>query len=184
MCKRNEEIINYILKLLLKEKEKEYYCHIQFVHLIGLHLTKRFGGDSYTVEIACLLHDIGRDNEIDGESHPEASLRIATQILENFGICAEHTKIIKQCIVNHGMEVTPQYIEEKIVITSDAASKVVYHEAFMLMCKKTTCSERAAWGLGYVEKGFQKILFDEYKLEVQHGYLKLKDTYSKVLERL
>ena len=173
--------MKHINELLLNEKEKEYQCHIQFVRDIGLKLTDRYGGDAYAVEIACLLHDIGRDKEIEGEPHAHASVRIARAIFQQFNMCNEHAELILRCIFNHGMEDEPISTEEKIVITADSASKVQHHEAFMLMCKKLTFNERAIWGLKYLDKGFSKILFPEYKKELQPKYMVINETYAQVL---
>lgn len=72
-------------------------------------------------------------------------------------------------------------LEEKIIVTADAASKVIYHQAFMLMCKKETFSERATWGLEYLEKGMKNIQFASLRKEIQPIYKRYEEIYRQVL---
>jgi len=71
------EFRNKITDILLREKRKEYLCHIQYVVEIGSRLAKEYNVDRDVIETACLLHDIGRDKELSGENHPQAGRRIA-----------------------------------------------------------------------------------------------------------
>lgn len=70
-----------ITSVLLREKKKEYVCHIQYVVEIGLRLTEKYKADRDVIEAACLLHDIGRDKELPGESHSQAGKRMVKEIL-------------------------------------------------------------------------------------------------------
>ncbi len=169
-----------IIQRLLNEKEKEYYCHIQFVVKLGLKLSRTHNVDSRVIELSCLLHDIGRDHEEGEEDHADAGARISTKILENLPISKNEKSIIVACVKNHN-KILPEYsLEEKIVITADAASKVVYHEAFMLLCKKQTYTEKLAWGQKYLEKGYKKILFPEYKDRITKRYETINKVYQEV----
>ena len=171
-----------VMTKLLAEKEKEYHCHIRFVRDIGIRLASEYGADPKLIEIACLLHDIGREHEIGEEDHGDAGARIAAPVLGEGPFDVTQQALILRCIANHCKEVPEEglSVEEKIVITADAASKVLFHEAFMLMCKKQTYQERLAWARKYLEKGYRNILFPAYREEVRPRYEIIKEIYNAV----
>lgn len=170
---------------LRAEKEKEYRCHVRYVRDIGLRLAREYGADPRLVETACLLHDIGRDHEADGEDHGDAGARIASPLLADSGFTPPERALILSCIKNHCKQPPDDglRLEEKIVVTADGASKVLFHEAFVLMCKKQTYEERLAWSLKYLEKGYRNILFPAYREEVRPRYEIIRQIYDRVVEQ-
>lgn len=174
--------IKKIINLLLKETKKEYLCHLRYVAEIGLRLAKEHGGlDLDVIEASCLLHDIGRDKEFPGEDHAETGRRIAKEVLKNSKFTEEQKQKIYLCISSHGSDEVPKTIEEQIIRSADAGSKVEYHEAFMLMCKKTIYEERLAWGMKYLHKGFNKISILWYKKKVRPKYESINEIYQNIL---
>lgn len=169
-----------ILERLHQEKEKELHCHVQFVVRIGLELAKQFAVDSKIIELSCLLHDIGRDLEIGDEDHGDAGARIAQEILVKASIPPEEIAVILDCIRFHNKELPHYTLEQKIVITADSASKVQYHEAFMLLCKKQTYDEKLSWGKKYLEKGYNNTILSEYKHIVEEKYRTIKKIYDAI----
>jgi len=174
------ELKGKILNLIQQDHKKEYLCHIQYVLEIGLRLAKQYNVDSNIIEAACLLHDIGRDKELPGEDHAQTSRRMAEEILKDSDFTEEQKQKIFACILAHGSEEIPKSTEEQIVRTADAGSKVEYHEAFILMCKKATYEERLAWGSKYLEKGYKNISFEDYKKTVESKYLSIKKVYNQI----
>lgn len=174
------ELKKKIINILRKEKKKEYLCHIQYVVEIGSRLAKKYHVDQDIIEAACLLHDIGRDKELPGEKHCQAGKRIAEELLTNTNFNDNQKEIIFSCILSHNSQEIPVSIEEQIVRTSDGGSKVEYHEAFMLLCKKNTYEERLAWGMKYLEKGYSNISLESYKKEVEQKYFSIADIYKKI----
>lgn len=173
--------IKKIIDFLLKETKKEYVCHIRYVAQIGLQLAKEHGGLGLDViEVACLLHDVGRDKELPGEDHAETGKRIAEEVLRDSKFTEEQKEKIYLCISSHGSEEVPLTIEEQIIRSADAGSKVEYHEAFMLMCKKTTYEERLLWGMKYLQKGFDKISISWYKEKVRQKYDSINEIYQSI----
>ncbi len=170
---------NAVLDVILRDKSKEYNCHIKFVVEIALKLANEFKCDRQTVEIAALLHDIGRDQEKGAETHPEAGERIASKLIEEISPGLPEKEIILSCIRNHGSN--GKSVEEKIIASADAASKVIYHLAFMLMCKKDTFEERAEWGLKYLEKGMKKISILSLRKQASSYYKEYRKIYKQVL---
>ena len=169
------------LKLNIPNMTKEYRCHIQFVIKIAIDLAKKMGVDVKIVEIAALFHDVGRGKERENESHPEAGARIVEEIIDKLTPNISEKEIILNCIKNHSGKNPVMTTEEKIIITADGASKIIYHQAFMLMCKKESFEERAAWGLKHLEKNINKILFPEFKKEIEPIYKKYKEIYGEVI---
>lgn len=169
-----------IIKKLLTEKEKEYFCHVQFVCQIGLELAKKYKVNRKLIEISCLLHDIGRSQEIGDEDHADAGARMSKPILDNTFFSKAEREAILLCVKNHNKHISNPSIEEKIVITADCASKVLFHEAFMLLCKKQTYQQKLEWGQQYLEKGYKNIPIPEYKFLVKPKYKEIKKIYSQI----
>jgi len=169
-----------ILKEVLKEHGKEYACHLQYVVKIGMTLADIHGVNKECIEIACLLHDIGRGLKSETQTHEEIGYEISKELLRESPFTNEEKEIILSAILHHNSVEVPSSMEEKIVRTADSGSKVEYHEAFMLMCKKETYKERLEWGIKYLEKGYLKICLPEYKELVTEKYNSIKHTYTGV----
>lgn len=174
------ELRNKIMNILMEEKKKEYVCHIQYVVHIGLRLATESKVDLDIIETACLLHDIGRDKELEGEEHNQTGRRIAEEILVNSNFNKKQKEKIYECILLHGSDYVPESIEAQIVRSADAGSKVEYHEAFMLMCKKSTFEDRLAWGMKYLNKGFKNISIEFYKKELEKKYYSINKIYQNI----
>ncbi len=177
----DETLRKTLLDALMAEKSKEYACHVQYVAQIGARLAHELGADEAVVEAACLLHDIGRDKELSGEEHAQTSVRIARELLERSSFSDSQRELIFESILSHGSDTIPEKIEAQIVRSADAGSKVEFHEAFMLMCKKPTYEERLAWGMRYLEKGYSKISIEAYKARLQEKYNSISAIYKSTL---
>ena len=178
----DQELKEYLMGIILKENKKEYVCHLQYVVEIGMRLANAYPSvDPLVIEVACLLHDIGRDKELPGEVHAQTGHRLGGEILKNTQLSEDQKKNILSCILLHNSDDIPETIEQQIVRTADAGSKVEYHEAFMLMCKKPTYNERLAWGIKYLEKGYKKICIDSYQVQIQKKYEMIHSIYEKTL---
>lgn len=171
------------LDFLLTNKVKEYRCHIQFVTEIAIDFARQFQTDPKTMEVASLFHDIGRGREKEGESHEETSARMAEQLMQKLTPDLPEQEIILKSIRHHNNKVLLTTTEEKILVSADGASKVIYHQAFMLMCKKEDFTERAVWGKEYLEKGMKNILYPSLREEVLPFYNKYRRIYQKVLRK-
>lgn len=141
--KTTDHLILHAQTFLMEDKLKEWSCHVQFVRDIAMQLQQKYGGDALVIEVAAILHDVGRGRELDGEHHSLAGMREAKVFLDGYALDEQQKLLILQCIKNHGAEEPPQTLEEKIIISADSASKIVYHTCFMLMCKKENTVSRA-----------------------------------------
>lgn len=169
------------VKRISKQQPNEFSCHISFVVKLSSVLAKKYCPESVeTVKIAALLHDVGRGREIEGESHAQAGSRLA-RIWLHRKLEQAQIDIITRCIEFHNSPRPNATVEENVVTTADALSKVVFHEAFMLLCKKTTPEERAIWGQKYLRKGYALILFPHELRDTAEKYIELDNLYSEVL---
>jgi hypothetical protein len=180
----NDEYRSTLLRKVFKENRKEYACHLQYVVDIGLRLARKFDADADVIETACLLHDIGRDKELPGEVHAQSGYRIAKELLAGGPFSSAQTNAILTAILHHNSDEVPGDVASQIVRTADAGSKVEYHEAFMLMCRKPTHQERLAWGMKYLEKGYAKICFDTYRQKIENKYQDIKSMYQQTLSKV
>lgn len=181
MCSENLELLKRTITYIQNKHEKEFYCHTQFVLKIGRYLLDRYGGNKFVVEVSCILHDIGNRDELAGDYHGESSMPITNNILNVAEICPAHKALILQCIKNHDGLNKPASIEERIVITADAISKLIYHEAFMLLCEKDTFRKRAQWGIKCLELAISRSQFHDYTTECLSRYKWLKAMYIEIL---
>jgi putative nucleotidyltransferase with HDIG domain len=173
-----------IMDVVLKDNKKEYACHLQYVVEAGLRLAKEYKVDEDVIETACLLHDIGRDKELPGEVHSQTSHRLVADILADSPLSEAQRENVLACVLLHNSEETPETIEQQIVRSADAGSKVEYHEAFMLMCKKQTYEEHLAWGMKYLEKGYRKTCLESYRSRIQEKYEAINLIYQRTLETI
>jgi putative nucleotidyltransferase with HDIG domain len=178
------ELKSKIIAILLKEKKKEYLCHIQYVVKIALSLAQELGVDISLIETACWLHDIGRGRELPGEKHAETGKRMAEEILRDTEFTEEQKQKIYSCILSHNSQTVPLSIEEQIVRTADGGSKIEYHEAFMLLCRKETYEERLVWGIKYLEDGFSSISIDSYRRQIESKYVSIIGLYNNILRMI
>jgi putative nucleotidyltransferase with HDIG domain len=175
-----ESTVEKIKQIVQNTHAKEYACHVQFVAKIGCELAEKYNADKLVVELACLLHDIGRHLEKEGEGHEQAGARVAQDILKDIAISTERKNLILKCIINHNAISGLESVEEQIVSTADGASKILHHEAFMLMCKKENHVDRLLWGQKYLEKGYKQILLPEVLTQVHKKYAEITMIYNMV----
>ena len=167
------EIIGYM--------PKEYYCHLQFVHLMARELMRTRPCDREVVEVASILHDYGRVPDGDNSSHAEIGSKKAESFLLNLGYDNAITQHISRCILMHNKTEGFATLEEEIIMNADQISKIVYHEAFMLLVKKETFEERARWGIKYLDKGYAHTTFEDVKKKYKHIYLQKREVLQRVL---
>jgi len=170
-----------VKKEIIAYMPKEYYCHLQFAHLVACDLQKQKGGDLEIIEIAAIAHDYGRVPEGDNANHAEiGSEKIKAFLLaQNYAI--GKVEQVATCTLMHNKKIGFSSLEEEIVANADQLSKLLYHEAFMLLVKKETYQDRALWALKYLDKGFQSISFTEIREQYRPLYESKKAVFEKIL---
>ena len=120
-------------ELLLKiEKFAKAYCkqdpedpnlwenHVQLVRKFALKLAEIEGADKQVVEIAAMLHDIGKYKG--RNDHAIRSYELSKAFLKDFDLPQEKKELILKCILKHRSKfsVENNEIEVKVVQSADA----------------------------------------------------------------
>tara|TARA_Y100000310_G_C20553612_1_gene749386 strand:- start:214 stop:885 length:672 start_codon:yes stop_codon:yes gene_type:complete len=134
-------MINRITKKLIKEIEKEAqkffknasgchdWTHVKRVKNLALNIGKVEKADLAVLEIAVLLHDIGRKEEIRKKGifcHAEKGAELARKILEKHKLDKKIIDDIAQCIISHRYrnEHIPEIIEAKVLYDADKLDSI------------------------------------------------------------
>ncbi|GAB6156301.1 HD domain-containing protein [Desulfosporosinus burensis] len=86
----------------------------------GNKLAQEEGADSTIIELAALLHDIGRSGAVE-KTHSESSAGLAVNILQKNGYPEEVVWRVKEAIISHSREAghVPTSLEAKILYDAD-----------------------------------------------------------------
>jgi len=105
------------------------WSHIERVRKLALHIGKNEKADLGILEIAVLLHDIGRKGEMKAKGifcHAEAGARTARKILKKYKFKEDQIEKITHCIEAHRYRNAhvPQTIEAKALYDSDKLDSI------------------------------------------------------------
>lgn len=105
------------------------WSHVERVRKIAMHIGKIEKADLFVLEAAALMHDIGRDREVQSRGkicHAKAGGEIAVGILRKFNIENEIIEKIFHCIVAHRNKTIekPQTLEAKIIFDADKLDSI------------------------------------------------------------
>lgn len=103
--------------------------HVERVRRLSLHIGRKEGADMKILEIAALLHDIGRtyQDRSQGEvCHAEKGAHLAEGILQGQGMGREEVDAVLHCILHHRYRDgrTPQTLEAKILFDADKLDSI------------------------------------------------------------
>jgi uncharacterized protein len=131
------KISNEIIKQIETEAKKYFvgasgchdWTHVERVKNLALKIGKREKADLQIIEIAALLHDIGRRDEMKSKGkfcHAERSAEIAEKFLRKFKIKSDDLKNILHCIISHRYrnEYIPETIEAKVLFDADKLDSI------------------------------------------------------------
>lgn len=128
-------------KKLISEIEKEAkkffkgasschdWTHVERVRDLTLRIGKKEKADLEIIEIAALLHDIGRKKEMKERGlfcHAEHGAKIAKKILQKYKFAANNIANIVQCIESHRYrnDKIPKTIEAKVLFDADKLDSI------------------------------------------------------------
>lgn len=172
---------NFIKAHVLENFRKEYFCHLIYVEKVALELQQRLWWDKEIIQISSIWHDIGRVEWWDNSSHAEKwSEQIYNLLLEKW-YGEEKSRKVARCTLMHNKVSWFESLEEEIVSNADTLSKLIFHEMFMLMCRKDDYIAKASWWLKYVEKWYNNLTFDFLKKEYRGLYEELKMKYEIII---
>lgn len=94
--------------------------HVQLVRKFALQLAKIENADTLVVEIAAILHDIGKDQG--RPRHEERSCELSRHFLDTLSLDSEKKGLISKCILKHSSKFSKEdnEMEVKIVQSADA----------------------------------------------------------------
>ena len=86
----------------------------------GKKLAEEEGADVMVIELAALLHDIGRSGAVE-KTHAESSAGLAVNILHKTGYAEDIVLRVKEAIISHSLEAghEPNTLEAKILYDAD-----------------------------------------------------------------
>lgn len=131
----------YIKDKVIKQIEKEAkmffkaasgchdWSHVERVRELALRIGKKEKARPDILEIASLLHDIGRKKEMKNKGlfcHAEEGGKLAKFILKRHGIREDDIKNIIHCIVSHRFRNSniPETIEAKVLFDADKLDSI------------------------------------------------------------
>jgi uncharacterized protein len=131
------KIIKKIISAIEKEAKKYFvgasgchdWTHIERVRNLALHIGKREKADLSIVEIAALLHDLGRKKEMQSKGlicHAKESAKLAKPILKKYKFSQRQIDNILHCIKAHRFRkgLAPKTIEAKVIYDADKLDSI------------------------------------------------------------
>jgi uncharacterized protein len=105
------------------------WTHVERVRTLALHIGKKEKADLFIVEIAALLHDIGRKKEMKqrgGFCHAEKGAEIAGILLDKYGLNSTIKDNILHSIIAHRFRNSyiPSTIEAKVLYDADKLDSI------------------------------------------------------------
>jgi putative nucleotidyltransferase with HDIG domain len=103
-------------------EESDWKYHTAFVVEYAKKLAKIYKVDKDTIELAAILHDIGRAETENYEKHHIVGVSEAEKILKNFNYSEDIIREIKHCVESHRRNLgpKPKTMVAKIVANADA----------------------------------------------------------------
>ncbi|HOZ36936.1 MAG TPA: HD domain-containing protein [bacterium] len=171
MTKKIEEIVR-------KEAgEPDWNYHIAPVRKYALRLATKYGANKQVVEVAALLHDIGRI-KYGPKNHEETGAEEAKKILIKYKYNQKIIDDVLYCIRSHkGADgVQPKTIEAEILINADAMAHFnVLPLFFYDRDANVPFAERIAWVEKKITNGWKrKLTLKESRKMTQEKYQAIK----------
>lgn len=105
------------------------WTHVERVRVLSLFIGRREKADLGVLELAAILHDVGREQEMKSKGafcHAEKSAEIAKNILAKYNISQEAVSNIIHCIKTHRFRNSriPGTIEAKVLFDADKLDSI------------------------------------------------------------
>ncbi|HBV88042.1 MAG TPA: HD domain-containing protein [Desulfosporosinus sp.] len=117
---RFQQIIQVAQGFYARKDRAHDLDHALRVREWGKKLAKAEGADSTVIELAAILHDIGRSGAVE-KTHAESSAGLAVNILQKNGYSEDVVTQVKEAIISHSREAghEPKTLEAKILYDAD-----------------------------------------------------------------
>jgi len=105
------------------------WTHVERVRNVALHIARKEGADRGIVEVAALLHDIGRKEEMKSRGaicHAEEGAILSRKILNKLRFDEETIEAVAHCVLAHRYrnEHIPQTVEAKSIFDADKLDSI------------------------------------------------------------
>jgi len=151
--------------------------HIYRVLYNALEISKEYDVDKDVLIASCLLHDIGRNLELNetGSNHSDEGGKLAYEFLISNGWPKSKANHVKDCIITHTYQLNmlPESIEAKIVFDADkldlsGAIGIARYIAYSGIVSQQLYSMAESGGLLSVEQDKESSFFKGYHLELKN----------------
>ncbi|MBT5022344.1 HD domain-containing protein [Candidatus Woesearchaeota archaeon] len=114
--------------------------HIRLVRKYALELGKIENCDLEVLEIAALLHDIGKINGREG--HAQKSCELSKDFIDSLEFSTKQKELILKCMLKHSGRYSHEdnEIEVKVIQCSDALA-ILFDDVWQEHCRKTKTKE-------------------------------------------
>lgn len=115
-----QQVIKAVQGIYARKDSAHDLDHALRVRAWGKKLAAEEGADSIIVELAALLHDIGRSGAVE-KTHAESSAGLAVNILQKCGIDHNIITKVRDAIIAHSREAghEPETLESKVLYDAD-----------------------------------------------------------------
>ena len=128
---KREEIIKkveeYVQGYMADDLHHDYW-HAKRVARYAVQIAREEGADEYIVELAALLHDIGkRFEKEEGRSHTIIGSEIVRRVLGEFGVDDETIDRVLECVKSHSRISSrrkPESLEAEVIYDADGLDMV------------------------------------------------------------
>lgn len=105
------------------------WTHVERVRALALHIARAEKADVGIVEVAALLHDIGRKEEMESHGaicHAEKGAALSREILGRFGFDERTIEAVAHCVLahRHRNHHVPQTVEAKVIFDADKLDSI------------------------------------------------------------
>lgn len=127
--KKKEKITEEARKFFKGANGCHDWSHVERVTSLALNIGKKEGANLDIVELAAILHDIGRKKEMDTKGkicHAIEGSKLAENILKKYNFKESDIENIKHCIISHRFRNNnkPETIEAKVLFDADKLDSI------------------------------------------------------------
>jgi len=165
--------------------QKDYEYHTGIVEKLSLQLAEKFNADKTVVQLAAILHDIGRV-KYDPKEHEITSAKEAERILSELNVPKEIIEKVKECILKHRHEdkEMPELLEAKILKIADAWSH--FKKPLHLLALRAALTQNIEEPLEWLKLKLERDLefLERSDLDIKDVIGECKAVYQKILSLL
>ena len=171
-------MLNKVREIVKKEaEESDWKYHIVPVVKYAKKLAKIMNVNEETVELAALLHDIGR-LKFGGKDHEITGVPEAEKILKENNYSQDIINEVKHCVESHrgSKNIPPKTIIAKIIANADAMAHFdVLPIFFYWRSNKQTFEEALKWTSDKIDRDWnKKLTLPEAKEMIKEKYKAIK----------